>query len=216
MSRADGIRRARLDKNYSQDDLAKLIGVSRVAVSNWERDDSIKLEAHNAYGLEKHLGLDAKALTQGLATPATGMHGRVSISLRRLPIVGLAEAGRSKLVIRENERGYSASVDVDEELATTLGPQSFAVRVADISNSPEFRIGDLVLVDPDLVPAPGDMVVALFDPGAPAVIRKYRDRGHMRYELAPTNNDFGSISVEPGDPARIIGVVVEHRRRLKN
>lgn len=49
---------------------------------------------------------------------------------------------------------------------------------------------------------------------------KYRARGSTRdgtdiFELVPLNQDFASIMVTPENPGRVIGPVVEHRRRLR-
>lgn len=112
-------------------------------------------------------------------------------------------------------------VEVDRELAESLGTASFCVVIEDDSMrnaSPEsVQRGDKVVIDPEITPRPGDLVVATGRDLPGTVFRKYRERGTSAtnqplIELVPLNADYSASVVTLGDAARIVGVMVEHRR----
>ncbi len=80
---------------------------------------------------------------------------------------------------------------------------------------PDFREGDVVIIDPELAPTPGDFVVAKNGENE-ATFKKFRPRGLNEHgeqviELVPLNEDYPSIRSD-AQPFRIIGTMVEHRR----
>ena len=95
------------------------------------------------------------------------------------------------------------------------GPDTFAVRIVGNSMEPEFREHDIVVIDPDVTPNPGDYVVARNHEEA-AVFKKYRPRGLTidgtpLFELVPLNADYAVIRSDE-QPIQIIGTMVEHTR----
>jgi SOS-response transcriptional repressor LexA len=79
---------------------------------------------------------------------------------------------------------------------------------------PEFREGDVVVIDPAIVPRPGDFVVGSSQHGA--TFRKYRPRGPNAngeevFELAPLNEDYPSMRSDI-TAITLVGTMVEHRR----
>jgi SOS-response transcriptional repressor LexA len=80
--------------------------------------------------------------------------------------------------------------------------------------------GDVVFLDPDVSPQPGDYVLAQVeeaDEEHAAVFRKYRPRrrdsaGVLIVELAPLNDDYPTYVIDSAHPGRILGVMVEHRK----
>lgn len=93
------------------------------------------------------------------------------------------------------------------------GPRSFSTVVDDDSNEPEFYPGDTVVIDPDAKPKPGDLVLALTSKSGP-LIRRYRQR-EDHVELAPINRDWPTTTIPALDETTLVGVVVEHSRRLR-
>jgi len=80
---------------------------------------------------------------------------------------------------------------------------------------PEFREGDMVIIDPAVEPSPGDYVVAQNDDNE-ATFKKFRprgvnERGQQVFELVPLNEDYPSLRSDCVS-IRIIGTMVEHRR----
>lgn len=80
---------------------------------------------------------------------------------------------------------------------------------------PEFREHDIVVIDPDVRPNPGDYVVARNHEEA-ATFKKYRPRGldaggQEIFELVPLNEDYAVMRSDQ-QPIQIIGTMVEHTR----
>ena len=63
------IRRTRLDKGLTQNELARLVHVSREAVSQWESGDSKGLKPENLVRVAKVLGVDVEWLVTGKSSP---------------------------------------------------------------------------------------------------------------------------------------------------
>jgi SOS-response transcriptional repressor LexA len=85
---------------------------------------------------------------------------------------------------------------------------------------PDFREGEKIVVDPALQPISGDFVVVEILAGnkvpgeGDIVFKQYRARGPEAFDLVPLNADFPTVTVNAGNPGRIIGKVVEHHRIL--
>ena len=79
---------------------------------------------------------------------------------------------------------------------------------------PDFKEGDIIIVDPELEPIPGEFVVAKNGENE-ATFKKYRPTftdltGRQHYELVPLNDDYPTIN-SSDRPLKIIGVMIEHR-----
>jgi SOS-response transcriptional repressor LexA len=85
---------------------------------------------------------------------------------------------------------------------------------------PDFRPGDYVIVDPDAPVRPADVVVAKLDRDQSETVKKYRPRGDDAdgcpiFDLVPLNPYYPTLTADAWNPGRIIGSVVERRRRLR-
>lgn len=81
----------------------------------------------------------------------------------------------------------------------------------------EFYPGDIVIVDPEIPPRPGDYVVARLTREETVTFRKYRPRGNDRsgrpvIELAPLNEDYPPIVMDGRRPGSVVGTILEHRK----
>ena len=90
----------------------------------------------------------------------------------------------------------------------------FAVTVEDTSMQPEFSPSDLVIVDAERAPNPGDHVLAYFPAKKQTVLRKYGEAEGCLFQLLASNELWATVNVKGGDEAVVCGVVVEHRRYL--
>jgi len=82
---------------------------------------------------------------------------------------------------------------------------------------PEFHEGDKIVIDPEVAPQPGDLVIAKLDGDDEATFKKYRPRGVDStgapvIELVPLNDDWPTLTITADKPGRIMGTMVEHRR----
>lgn len=131
---------------------------------------------------------------------------------RRVPILSYVQAGHWREMCEQatsfdgNVEYVAASVDI--------GPCGFGLWICGRSMNPVFNEGDLVIIDPDESPRPGDYVVAK-NGSEEATFKKYRPRGvdengQEVFELVPLNEDYPSMHSDR-QHIEIIGVMVEHR-----
>lgn len=133
--------------------------------------------------------------------------------IRHIPIIGFVQAGLW------TEATDSYAVGSGSETITTtedLGNNAFALRIKGNSNYPDFKEGEIVIIDPSVTPVPGDMVVAK-NGSEEATFKKYRPRGTDEsgvdvFELVPLNEDYPTLRSDRDGPMKIIGTMVEHRR----
>ncbi len=130
----------------------------------------------------------------------------------RIPILSYVQAGNWREICEQattfdgNVEYVTASVDI--------GSCGFGLWIRGHSMTPMFNEGDLVIIDPDEQPRPGDYVVAK-NGSEEATFKKYRPRGidesgQEVFELVPLNDDFPTMHSDR-QHIEIIGVMVEHR-----
>lgn len=131
--------------------------------------------------------------------------------VRMLPVINSVHAG-----------SWTGIGDtVYEEYLPCIMPCSkdtFCLRVEGNSMNPVFMTGDVVVVDPSVLPTAGRYVVAIKDDEDVATIKKYRalglnSQGQEAFELVPMNPDFASYRSDQCR-IRIIGVVISYNRSV--
>jgi SOS-response transcriptional repressor LexA len=93
-----------------------------------------------------------------------------------------------------------------------------AVEICDKSMMPDYAPGDICIVDRDRVAADGDDVI-VSDRRGRICLRRYISRasnakGDSIFDLSTPNDEYPTLFVRPNIGVRILGVVVERRRRL--
>ena len=91
----------------------------------------------------------------------------------------------------------------------------FALEIFDRRNATDYEIGDIVVLDAEVEPVPGDMVLAAVEKRP--VFAKYLPRG-QHIVLKPLNPDWGDEVIGPGHlEGRVVAVMTErtHRRRTR-
>lgn len=167
------------------------------------------------FGLIKSPGNMAPDQRNGNVTPIN------DDAVRRIPVINDIQAGAAKEIVDDYAAGNGFEyLTVDAEMAAQLGPYAFGLVVTGRSMENEFFEGDRVIVDPSASIRPGDIVVAKLDQDDSATLKKYRDRGtdqdgYPVFELVPINPDYAPITVCAQNPGKIIGPVVEHRRKMR-
>jgi SOS-response transcriptional repressor LexA len=136
----------------------------------------------------------------------------VEASWRRVPLISFVQAGMMTEVVDPFSLGDGFEIVLTH---LPVSSRTFALRIKGESMLPEYKPGDVVIIDPDVAPQPGDMVVAK-NTEEEATFKKYRprstnERGDMIFELVPLNDDFPTLNSER-DHLHIIGVEVEHRK----
>ena len=140
-----------------------------------------------------------------------------NIPIRRIPKISYVSAGKFTDVSDPYTTGDGdGSVSIDD---TDVGPRAFALEIKGESMLPDFRTGEVIIIDPDAAIKPGDFVVAKTDGADEAAFKKYRPRGYDDngieiIELVPLNDDYPSEIINASRPGRIIGKMVRHIRKF--
>lgn len=217
-------KRAQLGLEPSQ--LADTLGVSHGLISKWERGEVVPSDERLSH-LMAALGVDEHWLLHGVGSlpkqerqeSLEGLHFEYpsieSVPIphgNRIPIISYVQAGNWREVCEQ-----ATTFDGNVEYVTSsvdIGPCGFGLWLRGNSMTPLFNEGDLVIIDPDEQPRPGDYVVAK-NGSEEATFKKYRPRGidesgQEVFELVPLNDDFPTMHSDR-QHIEIIGVMVEHR-----
>jgi len=201
MSLAARFKARRMDLNLTQVEVATAAGVSQQAIESIESGRTKR--PRNLLDLAKALNCSPDWLLNGKnIMPLT------EISTRRIPILSYVQAGAltevSEITTIEGNYEY---VLADAEITEN----AFALRIGGDSMMPEFQPGDIVIIDPELTPTPGEFVVAKNN-GYEATFKKFRPQGLgvSSFELVPLNPDYPVLRSADID-LQIIGVMIEHR-----
>lgn len=192
--------------------MAEALGVSVQAVSGWERDLYLP-EVGNVIKIADFLGVTADDLMAD--GPAVfGGDPQQSTPIFRAPLIDRVAAGQWRAIIADGERPPASRTF---ELSKRPVGDAFALEIESGSMLPEFREGDVIIIDTDIQPRPGDFVVAKLDRDDRATFKRYRPRGvdddgEPVVELAPLNSDFPTLVMNARNPGTIVGVMIEHRR----
>lgn len=206
--------------------LGKAIGITGVSVGKWESGLN-QPKGRYLNDLAAALGVSVDWLLTGKdgdggvvsATQPSGYHNvepAVIPQGRRVPILSYVQAGHWREMC-EQATAFDGSLEY-VAVGVSVGSCAFGLWVRGNSMEPDFKEGDLLIVDPDEAPKAGDFVIAK-NGSEEATFKKFRSRGEYddgspRFELVPLNDDHETLSTDHTTIA-IIGVVVEHRRILK-
>jgi len=226
MNVSERIKQTRKRLGYSQDVLGAKVGVSRVAVSQWERGESSP-SGRYLNDLAAALGVSVDWLLTGKDGEVGGVNDIQPLGYhnvepaviprgRRVPILSYVQAGQWREMC-EQATAFDGSLEY-VAAGISVGSCAFGLWVRGNSMEPDFKEGDLLIVDPDEAPKAGDFVIAK-NGSEEATFKKYRSRGEYedgrpRFELVPLNDDHSTLSTDQTSIS-IIGVVVEHRRIFK-
>jgi SOS-response transcriptional repressor LexA len=188
--------------------LARELRVSRATIYKW-LSGQLPSRKHARF-LQARLGLTDFGAPNVLTAPPSSMARRVPL-METMPATG-----------NHGDYGLDITQKIWLEADAEFSAEAVGLRLADDSMEPEFFKGEIVIVDPQVQPRDGDYVVAEFkqanEPNRSLwTFKQYRARGHYGgqqvYDLVPLNPTYSTTTVGPDFPARIVGTLVEHRRR---
>lgn len=208
--------------------LKNRFGVSQPTAKDWldgkfmpARDKLVRMQKDFGVNLEWLLAGEGEMLPDE-SRPVNGsvlVHG--APDMREVPLISFVEAGVWSDSNDPYPRGQGMeAIGIDPELAAHLSRVAFALKIEGHSMEPEFQPGDVIVVDPNIQPRPGDLVVAKLDGEEKATFKKYRDRGldtdgNRVIELVPLNPDYPTLRIDADSPGKIVATMVEHRRRRR-
>lgn len=200
MSLGTRLRKARLDAGMTLQAVGEALGKSPQAVSGWERD-LYEPSADDLNLIARLTNVRLEWLISGQISYEPSDHsgliwrGRIVPSLKWTDIASYLSGAMQP--------------DVSARSHFPCGERSFQTVAYDRSNEPEIMAGDGIIIDPDLTPTPGDMLLVKIDSNV--ILRRYRPRA-AHVELAPCNPDWPTITVPTLGDGVLIGVVSETSR----
>lgn len=209
MNMSDRIRQRRKELKLTQQALADLVGVSRVTVTGWERDD-YQPNGANLQVLSDALQCDPIWLMSGKRQHEQEVIPRPgTFNVRKVPLISWVQAG----AWTSTERGVNED-DASEWVYTTavVSSEAFALKVrgdsmTNPSGYPSIPEGAIIVVDPavfDIQDLNGKIVVAHIDGGAEATLKKLVIDWPNTY-LVPLNPSYRPIECD--DRCRVVGRV---------
>jgi len=114
--------------------------------------------------------------------------------------------------------GEIAFIPITIELAKIIGDNAFALRIEDESMEPDLRPDDVLIVNPDATPKPGNIVVVKSDDNPEVIIRRYKQlsisKSTQQFELLATNKNWAAIQSHELVRCKILGTVINLSRQI--
>jgi len=205
----DRVRARRNQLGLTQEQVAKMISTSRVAITKWE-NGTTQPEGENLYQLSVALkcsiewllyGKDENSAIEPESTYST------ATSARRVPLLSWVQAGSwtdtcSPATLADYSDWVSTTANVSR-CAFALTVRGDSMQRADGHSIPD---GAKIIVDPQFDPdhLSGKVVVAMLEGGNEATVKQLVVDGPSRY-LVPWNTRYHPISIDGN--CRIVGVV---------
>lgn len=185
--------------------------LSPARISNWEQGTrspgpvEAKLLAQNLKVSASYI-LCLTDNPQGELTHASGHTHRF------IPVLAMTDAPHAKELLSGSHNEKTIVIDGFNQ--SQQSEDLFAIRIEDTSMQPNFCVGDLVVIDGQLSPKPGDYVLVYLIAKKQCVLRKYGEASACLFQLLASNELWATVNVKQLDEVNVIGVVIEHRRFL--
>ena len=219
----DRIVWARTRLGLTQQGLAVKSKIAQSTIASWEtgaRETGRKIPA-----LAECLGVDPLWLAEGRGLPFASIKTApadfdqnvkpVLLGTRAIPVISAVQAGamREITVPYAVGDGY-ATIYVDD----AYSQWAFGLEIEGDSMLPKFEPGDIVIIEPEWIPRPGEYVAAK-NGKQEATFKKYRQRGtdaggNDIFELVPLNENYPILRSDE-TPLAIIGVMAEYRQKAR-
>lgn len=206
MSIGKRIEESRDRLGWTQAELATRAGVSSQNVGNWERGVYLpKLPV--LIQLARLLNVDLTWLITGTyPITVTAVTDRGEAAYRGRVVPSISWSSIDKFIQSQYVPDMSARSQFP------CGPRSFHSVLGDRSMEPEIGQGDGLVVDPDLAPEPGDLVMVKL--GDDVLVRIYKPQEHDVL-LLPANKLWPERTIPKLTSEVLIGVVSETTRQRR-
>ena len=191
------IARLRLEQGLEPRDLAEAAGISVHAIYQIESGTTRNPRPENLFRIADRLGVDPRQLVFGTVVKSATPHGKAGDTSRflRVPLIPWADAPKwcagtltQPTVLR------LVSMAISDE--TELGERIFALEMQGDTMAPTVPPGATLILDPDLEPTPGRIVLVQRDAGLQ--VRQLVADGSHRW-LRAINPAFPSTELAAGD-----------------
>jgi SOS-response transcriptional repressor LexA len=207
------IQSARTDKGLTQAKLAELAGdFKQPRVNNWER--GIRIPGPEEIKQLAQVLDVSPAFLMCLSDEKGSGHTK---KVTRIPLLNHRQASNATACIemlRENPQQNTFFIAVSSEQLPELNVNAFALKMLDESMVPEIRINDIQVIDPSVVPKPGDFVVVKVSGNPDTIICQYKKLSYSSsdFELLTLNDNWPNIKTNENIDVEIIGKVVQNIR----
>lgn len=207
------ITKARKEKGITIKELAaRTQELSPARIGNWEQGTRSPGPTETKL-LAEQLGVSASYLLCLTDHPLGDLVNNSCHGMRAIPVLTMPEAVLAKKIVSSFEvANDDTHIVVDSFNKSLKSTCLFAAIVENNSMQPDLNPGDLVIIDGDRAPKPGDFVLAYLPAKQQTVLRKYSESGDGLFQLLASNELWAAVSVRAVEEATIIGVVVERRR----
>ncbi|HAT1882456.1 TPA: helix-turn-helix domain-containing protein [Legionella pneumophila] len=131
-----------------------------------------------------------------------------------IPLLNYREACEAKLHTGTEISSEKVFISVSTALQPELSADAFALKITDDSMMPEFRLNDVLVIDPTLSPKPGDFVVVKIEGKPEVIVCKYKKLSYAssEFELMTLNDNWPNIKAQSGITVEIVGIVIQNIR----
>ncbi|HAT1829812.1 TPA: LexA family transcriptional regulator [Legionella pneumophila] len=207
------ILEARKAKGLTLKALGELAGgLKQTRLTNWEQ------------GVRTPGPEEIKSLAQALdVSPAYLMclsdekQFEVKSPSQLIPLLDHCQACDAKKHINmhpKQQESENITISVSSTLLPDLSIDAFALKILDDSMMPEFRLNDILVIDPAVSPKPSKYVAVKIGNKMEAIICQYKKLSYTspEFELHTLNDNWPNIKAEDGLEIEIIGTVMQNIR----
>lgn len=114
--------------------------------------------------------------------------------------------------------GEATFIPITIELAKIVGDNAFAFKMEDDSMDPELKMNDILIVNSDFTPRPGNIVMVKSANNPEIIVRRYKQvsisKSSHQFELLATNKNWPTIQSIELVGAKILGAIFHFNRQL--
>ena len=202
MTMGERIKMLREQRGITQSELAEICKVSDKAVSTWENGRNIP-RMGAIQRMADYFGIPKSAIIENIAPPVDAI---------RIPVLGNIPAGIPLSAVEDIEGWEELSPDM-----LRRGKEYFALAIKGDSMMPEYRDGDVLILRKQDSCETGDDCAVMVN-GDDTTFKRVR-RSKKGIALQPLNPAYDPMFFSNEEimslPVRIIGVVVEIRRKIR-
>lgn len=203
----DRLARLLRDRDMRPADLARATGINPKLIYKY-----LDGKVNNPRGdvlrrIAAALGTTEQELLFGVAV------GSGLVELKRIPLVTLEQLG----TLRRGRDPRSVWDGVSVVAVTKdVTSKAIGVQLDDESNEPEFKAGEVIVVDPTKPPTPGRFVVAVREDLKRAVFGRYQplNAAGSSFRVVPTHEFFPPVEVDKNHPGFVVARAVKHIRDI--
>ena len=198
----------RKKRKITQQELADLVGVKAITIMRWEKEIStpdVNQLQKIAKALNTPISYFFDESSASIKEPSSGY-----TSIQKIPVISWVHANNFHEIVDNYPPGYA-----EEWVYTTEhGDNLFALRIINNCMEPEFREGDIIIVEPQVDIYPGNYVVIADRDDNKATFKQFKQYGRKKI-LHPLNPKYEDIELDSNKRYTIIGKIIEKIKKYK-